>query len=62
MADALVTYAVTDVHIARITLDDPARRNALSDAMLDQLIRACERARDDAEACGPRRSKGRAGT
>lgn len=49
MADALVTYAVTDVHIARITLDAPARRNALSDAMLDQLIGACERARDDDE-------------
>ncbi|MEI2778282.1 MAG: enoyl-CoA hydratase/isomerase family protein [Tetrasphaera sp.] len=44
---ALVDYAITDGRIARITLDDPARRNALSDAMLDELLAALERARDD---------------
>lgn len=45
----LLDYTVTDGRIARITLDDPARRNALSDAMLDELLAALERARDEDE-------------
>ncbi len=42
----LVSYAAAD-GVARITLDDPATRNALSDDLLGGLIAAFERARDD---------------
>ena len=44
---ALVDYHVTGGRIARVTLNDPKRRNALSDALLDDLFDALERARDD---------------
>ncbi len=47
LTEALIDYTVTDGQIARITLDDPARRNALSDELLDQLLAALGRARDD---------------
>src|SRR5215210_9393770 len=42
-----VRYAVADTAVATIALDDPDTRNSLSDAMLDGLIAAFERARDD---------------
>jgi enoyl-CoA hydratase/carnithine racemase len=42
----LVRYDVAD-GVATISLDDPDTRNALSDEMLDALITAFERARDD---------------
>jgi enoyl-CoA hydratase/carnithine racemase len=45
---ALVRYEVETGGIARITLDSPDTRNALSDALLDDTIAAFERARDDA--------------
>jgi enoyl-CoA hydratase/carnithine racemase len=41
-----VRYEVAD-GVATISLDDPETRNSLSDAMLDGLIAAFERARDD---------------
>jgi enoyl-CoA hydratase len=41
-----VRYAVADA-VATITLDQPDTRNALSDALLDDLIAAFEAARDD---------------
>lgn len=43
----LVRYDTTDSQIARITLDDPGRRNALSDELLDELLAALEMARID---------------
>ena len=45
---SLVRYDVAD-HVATIALDQPEKRNALSDALLDDLIAAFERARDDDE-------------
>ena len=45
----MVRYEVAD-GVATITLDHPETRNALSDALLDELIAAFERARDDADA------------
>ena len=44
---ALVRYEVEVGGIARITLDSPDTRNALSDALLDETIAAFEKARDD---------------
>jgi enoyl-CoA hydratase len=44
--DEKVRYEVAD-GIARVTLDDPDTRNALSNELLDQLIASFERARDD---------------
>ncbi|MDH6679214.1 enoyl-CoA hydratase [Rhodococcus sp. LBL1] len=41
-----VRYEV-DEHIAVVTLDRPETRNALSDEVLDELLVALERARDD---------------
>ena len=41
-----VTYSVTN-GVATISLDDPSTRNSLSNEMLDGLINAFERARDD---------------
>src|SRR4051812_15425187 len=41
-----VRYALAD-GVATITLDQPDTRNALSDALLDDLIAAFEAARDD---------------
>ena len=46
MTESRVTYGV-DASIARIALDDPATRNALSDEILDELIERLEQARDD---------------
>src|SRR4051794_34676169 len=40
-------YAVAESGVATITLDQPETRNALSDALLDDLIAAFEAARDD---------------
>lgn len=42
-----VNYSVDDRGVASIVLDDPATRNALSDALVDELLNALERARDD---------------
>ncbi len=42
----MLRYAVDDA-IATIALDDPDTRNALSDELLDALLEAFERARDD---------------
>ena len=41
-----IRYEVYD-GVARITLDDPDTRNALSDQLLSELIGALEEARDD---------------
>jgi enoyl-CoA hydratase len=43
----MVRYEVAESGVATITLDHPETRNALSDALLDELIAAFERARDD---------------
>jgi enoyl-CoA hydratase/carnithine racemase len=45
--DDLVRYAVDERGVATLALDDPATRNALSDALLDQLLARLEQARDD---------------
>jgi enoyl-CoA hydratase/carnithine racemase len=51
MAFGTLRYDVTD-GVATITLDQPETRNALSDELLDDLIAAFERARDeDAVRC-----------
>jgi enoyl-CoA hydratase len=42
-----VNYNVDDRGVASIVLDDPATRNALSDALVDELLGALEWARDD---------------
>lgn len=42
-----VNYNVDDRGVASIVLDDPATRNALGDALVDELLNALERARDD---------------
>jgi enoyl-CoA hydratase/carnithine racemase len=42
-----VRYEVSDTGVVTIALDDPRSRNALSELMLDGLIAAFERARDD---------------
>jgi enoyl-CoA hydratase len=42
-----VRYEVAETGVATIALDQPETRNALSDAVLDDLIAAFERARDD---------------
>src|SRR4051812_30375323 len=49
MAGHPVRYDVADTGVATVALDDPDTRNSLSDAMLDGLIEAFERARDDDE-------------
>jgi enoyl-CoA hydratase len=48
MTESFVRYTV-DASVATITLDDPATRNALSDALLDDLLSRLEDARDDDE-------------
>jgi enoyl-CoA hydratase len=48
MSDEPVRYTVED-RVATIALDHPETRNALSDELLDALIAAFERARDDHE-------------
>jgi enoyl-CoA hydratase/carnithine racemase len=47
MTASLVRYDVDSQGVARIALDDPATRNALSDALLDELLARLEQARDD---------------
>ncbi|MBN9739289.1 MULTISPECIES: enoyl-CoA hydratase/isomerase family protein [unclassified Pseudonocardia] len=42
-----VRYEVDEVGVATLTLDRPATRNALTDAMLDELLERLEQARDD---------------
>lgn len=45
--DPLVRVTIEDTGVATIALDDPGTRNALSDAMLDELLAAFARCRDD---------------
>jgi enoyl-CoA hydratase/carnithine racemase len=47
MTRSLIRYNVDARGVARIVLDDPASRNALGDALLDQLIERLEQARTD---------------
>jgi enoyl-CoA hydratase/carnithine racemase len=47
MTAQLIRYDVDERGVATIVLDDPATRNALSDALLDQLQVALQRVRDD---------------
>lgn len=47
MPDHFVQYRLDDTGVARVTLDHAATRNALSDALLDELIAHLERAADD---------------
>jgi enoyl-CoA hydratase/carnithine racemase len=47
MAFERVRYDTSDTGVATIALDSPETRNALSDAVLDELIAAFEAARDD---------------
>jgi enoyl-CoA hydratase len=49
MADELVLYEVSD-GVATVTLNDPEKRNRLSQEMLTQLVAAVKRARDDTDA------------
>ncbi|QBX55956.1 enoyl-CoA hydratase/isomerase family protein [Nocardioides seonyuensis] len=42
-----VTYALDAHGVARVTLDAPASRNALSDSLLDELLAALEQAKGD---------------
>ena len=47
MAYDTIRYEVADTGVATIALDEPDTRNALSDAVLDDLIAAFSAARDD---------------
>jgi len=47
MVEPKVLYGVTAAGVARVTLNDPTRRNALSAEVLDALGGELERARDD---------------
>jgi enoyl-CoA hydratase len=47
MAYEKITYGVAATGVATIALDDPDTRNALSDDLLEELIDALGRARDD---------------
>ncbi|HLH66907.1 MAG TPA: enoyl-CoA hydratase-related protein [Solirubrobacteraceae bacterium] len=47
MAYDKITYEVSPVGVATVALDEPETRNALSDALLGELIDALTRARDD---------------
>lgn len=49
MAYDTLTYQVTD-HVATITLDRPAERNAMNDALMTDLLDAVRRAGSDDEA------------
>lgn len=49
MISFLVRYDVDEHGVANLTLDQPASRNALTDALLDELLDALERARRDAD-------------
>jgi 3-hydroxypropionyl-coenzyme A dehydratase len=48
MPYATLRYEISDDGVATIALDQPETRNALSDALLGELIAALEAARDDA--------------
>lgn len=50
MTTELVHYSLDDRGVATVTLDDPSTRNALGDEMLDQLLAAFGRAKDDGDA------------
>jgi enoyl-CoA hydratase len=47
MGHGTLRYSVADSGVARIALDRPENRNALSDAVLDDLLGALGEARDD---------------
>jgi enoyl-CoA hydratase len=47
MSDTLIRYDVDERGIARIVLNDPVTRNALSDDLLDELLARLEQVRDD---------------
>ena len=47
MAYETIRYEVADNGVATVTLDTPENRNALTDALLGELIAAFEAARDD---------------
>jgi enoyl-CoA hydratase len=49
MGEELVLYEV-ESGVARVTLNDPEKRNRLSGAMLEQLVETVRRARDDDDA------------
>jgi len=49
MSEELVLYEVSD-GVATVTLNDPEKRNRLSQEMLTQLVHAIRRARDDEDA------------
>jgi enoyl-CoA hydratase len=49
MAYEKITYEVTPTGVATIALNEPDTRNALSDDMLAELVRALTAARDDAD-------------
>ncbi len=49
MHDSPIRYESSGPGVVRILMDQPESRNALSDSMLEALITAFERARDDAE-------------
>jgi enoyl-CoA hydratase len=49
MAEELVLYEATD-GVATVTLNNPEKRNRLSSEMLEQLVVAMRRARDDADS------------
>ncbi len=49
MSEELVLYEVSD-GVATVTLNDPEKRNRLSQEMLAQLVAAIKRARDDDDA------------
>jgi enoyl-CoA hydratase/carnithine racemase len=50
MSDEAVLYAVDDGGVARVTLNQPDTRNAFTDELLDGLLAALQRARDDEAA------------
>jgi enoyl-CoA hydratase/carnithine racemase len=50
MSDEAVLYAVDDGGVARVTLNQPDTRNAFTDELLDGLLAALHRARDDERA------------
>jgi 3-hydroxypropionyl-coenzyme A dehydratase len=50
MVDERVLYDVADTGVATITLNEPQTRNALSHELLDDLLAAFRRARDDERA------------
>ena len=45
-----ILYEVRDDGVARVTLNTPDNRNALSNQLMDELIEALESARHDGDA------------